>query len=354
MPEPSTKKRKQSSTANDVDVPTKKSKKSGKEKRDKKHKEKGKEKGKARDTEFQVVRTSLVLSIAPIFASNPRAGVEEMLDSMVMRYIPALQGVVLSHSGLRFLSSVATIQADCPFLVCKVEFDATVWSPHVGMKLVGKVNLCSPDHVSLLLHRTFNVSIPRHHIPKGEWEFEYGPAENDPEFGPDAHHEGGEDKVDAGETEGTSEKHDGDGGGKWVHHLTGEKLGASDGFLEFTVIGLTVANEMLSLLGSIQPDPFSPAHVPETGSSPKTDHAESDMEEVQREVEPGEDEEEDEDEVGSDEDTFAALGKMTDRAAAAEAAAKRETEAAALAEKEKKRKRKAEKAEGRKQKKAKS
>jgi hypothetical protein len=27
------------------------------------------------------------------------------------------------------------------------------------------------------------VSIPRHHIPADQWEFEYGPAENDPEFG---------------------------------------------------------------------------------------------------------------------------------------------------------------------------
>ena len=56
------------------------------------------------------------------------------------------------------------------------------------------MNLCSPDHVSLLVHRTFNVSIPRHHIPSDHWEFEYGPAENDPEFGVGGEEgEGGED-----------------------------------------------------------------------------------------------------------------------------------------------------------------
>jgi hypothetical protein len=27
------------------------------------------------------------------------------------------------------------------------------------------------------------VSIPQHHIPADQWEFEYGQAENDPEFG---------------------------------------------------------------------------------------------------------------------------------------------------------------------------
>lgn len=39
------------------------------------------------DSEFRVVKSSLVLSVPPVFAANPRAGVEEMLDSMIMRYI---------------------------------------------------------------------------------------------------------------------------------------------------------------------------------------------------------------------------------------------------------------------------
>jgi DNA-directed RNA polymerase I subunit RPA43 len=42
------------------------------------------------DGEFQVVRASLVLSVPPIFAANPRAGVEELLDSMIMRYIVSI------------------------------------------------------------------------------------------------------------------------------------------------------------------------------------------------------------------------------------------------------------------------
>lgn len=112
---------------------------------------KNRDKGKGKETAFQVVQSSLVLSISPVFASNPRAGVEEMLDSMIMRsvqscliqqtlnksyrYIPALDGVVLSHSNLSFKDDTASIQADCPFLVCKIIFDATVWRPAVGMKL---------------------------------------------------------------------------------------------------------------------------------------------------------------------------------------------------------------------------
>ena len=35
--------------------------------------------------EFHAVRASLVLPLPPTFVSNPKAGVQEMLDSMVMR-----------------------------------------------------------------------------------------------------------------------------------------------------------------------------------------------------------------------------------------------------------------------------
>jgi len=93
----------------------------------------------------------------------------------------------------------------------------------------GKINLCSPDHVSLLVHRTFNVSIPRHHIPTETWEFEYGPAENDPEFG--FKDEGlDEDGGDRGVIDHST-------GGQWIHRVTGEILGGGKGLLQFTVIG---------------------------------------------------------------------------------------------------------------------
>ena len=91
----------------------------------------------------------------------------------------------------------------------------------MNLLTVGKVNLCSPDHISLLVHRTFNVSIPRHHIPVEEWEFEYGAAENDPEFGHERRDE--------------SKEMNQDSAGKWVHRVTGESLASK--VVEFTVIG---------------------------------------------------------------------------------------------------------------------
>jgi DNA-directed RNA polymerase I subunit RPA43 len=48
-------------------------------------KAKGKSRASNSSGEFRVINASLVLSIPPVFASDLRAGVEEMLDSMVMR-----------------------------------------------------------------------------------------------------------------------------------------------------------------------------------------------------------------------------------------------------------------------------
>jgi DNA-directed RNA polymerase I subunit RPA43 len=118
--------------------------------------EQKKDKGKSRaaDGEFTNVNSTLVVSIAPVFANDPRVGVEEMLDSMVMRcvdtintshseiqdhslyrYIPAFRGVVLAYSNMFFLDNNGLVKGDCPYINCSVGFDATVWSPQVGMKL---------------------------------------------------------------------------------------------------------------------------------------------------------------------------------------------------------------------------
>ncbi|TRM69630.1 hypothetical protein BD626DRAFT_390586 [Schizophyllum amplum] len=292
-----------------------------------------KNKGKARapaDSEFQVVRASLVISVPPAFTADPARGALEMLDSMVMRYIPAFQGVVLSHSNLDFLSHAAQLRAECPFLVCKIAFSATVWHPHIGMKLVGRINLSSPDHISLLLHRTFNVSIPRRHIPEDQWEFEYGAAENDPEFGPAADTNEDEDEKAV----------DSDTGGRWVHHLTREPLAGESRYLSFTVIGLTIANEMLSLVGSIQPDPFDSRHDAALPQSPAEEDVEDGHEPPQAPLRVEDDDESIADDDDDAEDLMRRLGREADAAREAEQAAAAQAEAdkaaAKAAKKEKK------------------
>jgi len=198
---------------------------------------------------------------------------------------------------------------------------------------VGQIKLCSPDHIALLVHRTFNVSIPRHHIPTDHWEFEYGATENDPEFNAEAT-AAARDREETG-PDSAGAQQEMVGGGRWVHSLSGATLGGPDGFLEFTVIGFTIANEMLSLRGSIQLDPFSPAHVLQTSMKTSEEPSETSTAAVRDAVFPPEEEEEEE---GSDVDTFEQLGRMSDNAVAMEA--KRRAEEAKEYETRKKQKRK--------------
>jgi len=108
--------------------------------------------------------------------------------------------------------------------------------------LEGIINLCSPDHVSLLVHRTFNVSIPRQHLPFEEYEFEYGPAENDPEFGIGMASEASSPAPEvAGEGQGVRDP------GRWVHRRTGVPLGGVERTIEFTIIGYVESPLVLSI-----------------------------------------------------------------------------------------------------------
>jgi DNA-directed RNA polymerase I subunit RPA43 len=114
------------------------------------------------NNEFRSVKASIVLAVPPVFANRLHSGVEEMLDTMIMRcstfslsqppcllfiysfsrsslvhrrYEPTLNGVVLMHSNVHFLNRNARLQADSPFATCHVGFEALVWNPIRGMKL---------------------------------------------------------------------------------------------------------------------------------------------------------------------------------------------------------------------------
>jgi len=110
--------------------------------------------------EFCSVKASIVLSVPPVFANRLRYGVEEMLDTMIMRcaytphfpffslfsfrrYESTLNGVVLAHSDVHFLDRVARLQADSPFAICHVGFDALIWKPCRGMKLSASIFYCA-------------------------------------------------------------------------------------------------------------------------------------------------------------------------------------------------------------------
>jgi DNA-directed RNA polymerase I subunit RPA43 len=101
----------------------------------------------------------------------------------------------------------------------------------------GRINLCSPDHISLLVHRTFNVSILHQHLPFEEYEFEYGPVENDPEFGVRVASEATPPGLGMEEDQGVRDP------GRWVHRKSGVPLGGIERAIEFTIIGCVESSD---------------------------------------------------------------------------------------------------------------
>lgn len=169
------------------------------------------------DSPFKEVDASLKLSIPPVFAGNLAAGAHEMLDSLIMRYSPALDAVLLAYSHLTFEDATADIQNDCPFAVIEVSFKAVVWSPQIGHRLSGSHSISSSSHISLILYRTFNVSIPIDRIPLDKYTFD----ESIRSAGADSESDSDDD-----------EEHS---SGRWKD-AQGNVLG-DDGDIEFTVTG---------------------------------------------------------------------------------------------------------------------
>ena len=87
----------------------------------------------------------------------------------------------------------------------------------------GKVTLCSPDHISLLVHHTFNVTIPREYIDRQTFKYASDSATDS----------------------------SGSGGGRWIHTSSTQVLAELNREVDFTVMERNTANGMLTLTGSI-------------------------------------------------------------------------------------------------------
>lgn len=107
---------------------------------------------------------------------------------------------------------------------------------------------------------------------------------------------------------GTSSDRGGVGGKEqdiriYGHRVRSLSLAAHHIVASYRLTRLTVANEMLSLLGSLQPDPFSPLHTI------SHEHPGTEEQEASESEEDVEGSESDESEDESEEDTLQSLGK---------------------------------------------
>ncbi|KAL7747300.1 hypothetical protein RI367_007354 [Sorochytrium milnesiophthora] len=204
---------------------------------------------------FKEVQTTHFLHLPPVFIGNTMAGVEENLNRLLTRYNDHVEGVVLSYWDIQALSTTGAILYDSPFFHFNVSCKMLVFSPCIGARITGVVNKQSSGHIGLLLYNLFNASIPLSEIPQHQFEFQLSgdaPAHSTA----DSHLE----------KQGSKRKGEHMLAGSWLHKPTGQEIEIGSE-IDFTVLELVRANDMLSIRGSLVNVDFSkrkPAYQPRT------------------------------------------------------------------------------------------
>ncbi|KAI9492168.1 hypothetical protein BDB00DRAFT_788955 [Zychaea mexicana] len=205
---------------------------------------------------FSEIVTQLYLHLAPIWAENATEGVIEQLNAFLMKFVPQLDGIVLAHSNLEFLTDKGKILYDSPFCHFFVRVKFLVWKPRKGTKLVGRINLQSQDHIGLLIYGTFNASIPSKSIPTDVYEWRASEIEAEDHAAQDDNDDEDESKEDddddeVGPTATSTEERKPSQYGEWVNKTTGVPVGGDDGTVEFNVVDIIEANDILTVTGSL-------------------------------------------------------------------------------------------------------
>ncbi|KAG7189494.1 hypothetical protein KM043_017188 [Ampulex compressa] len=96
----------------------------------------------------------------PFHLTNLHAALNEILSSSLNTYDAELKGLILAYKNPKLLTNLGEIVYDACFIHVDIEADFYVFRPEVGCTLKGIVNKKGMDHIGVLVHKAFNVSIP--------------------------------------------------------------------------------------------------------------------------------------------------------------------------------------------------
>jgi len=120
---------------------------------------------------FKQTTLRLRIILAPCYINCVQEGIFNYINQFILRRLPDTEGILIAHDNIELEQPNARIMYDSPFLYFWIKVAVILWLPRVGDKLAGRVNLQSSSHIGLLLHQTFNASIPADHIPKNLYEW---------------------------------------------------------------------------------------------------------------------------------------------------------------------------------------
>ncbi|KAG1172119.1 hypothetical protein G6F35_016969 [Rhizopus arrhizus] len=113
--------------------------------------------------------------------------------------------------------------------------------------IVGRINLQSEDHIGLLIYGTFNASIPKSRIPSSTYEWKV----NEEDAALEQEENTPDDDDSKVSEESTTEIRKRTQHGEWINKNTGASIGREDGSLEFDVVDVIEANDILTVTGSL-------------------------------------------------------------------------------------------------------
>ncbi|GAA5799112.1 hypothetical protein EDC94DRAFT_608652 [Helicostylum pulchrum] len=196
-------------------------------------------------TSFSEIVVKLYIHLAPMWSGKTTEGVNEQLNAFLMKYVPEVDGIVLAHSDVQFDVEKGKILYDSPFCHFFITAKFLVWKPKRGTKLVGRINLQSEDHIGLLIYGTFNASIPKSRIPSSTFEWKIN-EETIEEESNDTESEESDEAAEPVSEERTRTQY-----GEWISKETGAGIGGEDGTLEFNVMDIIEANDILTVTGAL-------------------------------------------------------------------------------------------------------
>ncbi|XP_047112997.1 titin homolog [Schistocerca piceifrons] len=114
------------------------------------------------------------LPLQPYSLSDLQGSIHEVLDANLAKFDHELKGILLSYKNIKIVKNIANVLYDDSRLYLTIQADFYLFRPEVGCVLRGIVNKRSADHVGCLVHKAFNVSIPRPECETdGDWQGYY-------------------------------------------------------------------------------------------------------------------------------------------------------------------------------------
>ncbi|XP_053324091.1 DNA-directed RNA polymerase I subunit RPA43 [Spea bombifrons] len=101
------------------------------------------------------------LAMSPKYLNKKRTGIQEQLNTELLKYNDGLAGVPVAYDNIKLVSELGDIFDDLGHIHLNIEADFVIFQPSRGQILVGVVNKVAPSHIGCLVHGCFNASIPK-------------------------------------------------------------------------------------------------------------------------------------------------------------------------------------------------